>query len=94
MLTASTRHSVGHSSKTKIQMLTIEVGCVGKRGCRRITLMALLNDRALKHPSRRRRRLRVSLGVNHHRRPSSFHHLFFRFRASKGLVGSLSASEV
>lgn len=59
-----------------------------------MTRMALFSVRKLKQPSRRRRLLRPSLAVNHHRRPSSFHHLFLRLRANNGLVGSLSASEV
>ena len=72
----------------------MDVGCVGKSGWRKTILAILFIDRIPYHGLFRRLLLLPLPATIHQRWPSSFHHLFRRFRGRSGLVGSLSASEV
>lgn len=74
--------------------LTMEVGWVGNSGCRRTSRMNLLRDLVLCQRSLLRLFRRLSREESHQRWPSSFHQRLFLLRDKRGLVGSLSASDV
>ena len=84
----------GSGGKEREKGLTIEVGCVGKRGCLMIARIKRLKERTLKQESLRLLLLRRSDWEDHQRELSSTHQRRLRVRDKRGLVGSLSASEV